>query len=289
MQLPAIPDEKPVLIAGPTASGKSELALRIAETHGGVVVNADASQVYDCWQIITARPPAHDLARARHLLYGHIAYDQPYSTGHWLREIQTVLEGPDRPIIVGGSGLNFAALTEGLADIPQTPDTVRDAANLLPMDDLLEALDPTTRSRIDLQNRARVQRAYEVQVATGRSLAHWQDETPAPTLPLDQTTPLIICPDASVLTPKINRRFDTMIAQGALDEVAAMQDKYDPALPAFKAIGVPELMGHLAGDLTLEQAVERATIATRRYAKRQRTWLRARMQSWIDVTQVDLT
>jgi tRNA dimethylallyltransferase len=270
----------PVLIAGPTASGKSALALEIAAQQGGVIVNADASQVYDCWRVVTARPSVEEEAQAPHLLYGHLPYDAPYSAGHWLREVAPLLTGPERPIIVGGTGLYYAALTEGLADIPATPPEVRSAGNDLSLDALLDQLDPGTKARIDLKNRARVQRAWEVLTATGRPLADWQDDTPPPLLPISSCKALVFEADKDWLTPRIERRFDLMLEMGALDEVARMKHLYDPALPAFKAIGVPELMAHLDGQLTLDEARDRATIATRQFAKRQRTWFKARMGHW---------
>lgn len=278
--LPPIPEEKPVLIAGPTASGKSELALQIAERFGGVIVNADASQVYDCWRVISARPSTEDEARAPHLLYGHVSYDETYSTGHWLREVVPLLSGDQRPIIVGGTGLYFSALTEGMADIPATPPSIRAEADQMPLETLIQGVDDKTLGRLDTQNRARVQRAWEVQAATRRPLADWQDDTPPPVLTIADAVPIVFETEKNWLLDRITRRFDLMLQMGALDEVAAMQDLYDPALPACKAIGVPELMAYLDGALTLDQARERATIATRQFAKRQRTWFRARMKDW---------
>lgn len=272
--------DQPVLIAGPTASGKSALALAIAEAQGGVVINADASQVYDCWRVITARPSAAEEARAPHALYGHVAYDSDYSTGHWLREVAPLLSAAQRPIIIGGTGLNFLALTEGLASIPPTPPSVRAEADLLPLEQLLADLDPHTKARIDQLNRARVQRAWEVLRATGRPLADWQDDTPPPLLPRDKTHAFVLENDKDWLESRIRKRFSMMVEMGALDEIEAMRPHYDPALPAFKAIGVPELMAHIEGELSLDAATEQAAIATRRYAKRQRTWFRARMKTW---------
>lgn len=271
--------DQPVLIAGPTASGKSALALEIAEHQGGVIVNADASQVYDCWRVISARPSAEEEARAPHLLYGHVKARDPYSTGHWLREVSPLLGGV-RPIIVGGTGLYFGALTQGLADIPATPPDIRLFADTVPMDELLADLDPETRSRIDNQNRVRVQRAWEVQHATGRGLAAWQDDTPPPLLPLDRCFPIVIDADKDWLNDRIARRFDLMIEGGALDEVAAVLPSYDTSLPAHRAIGVPELIAHLRGEMTLARAKEAAVVATRRFAKRQRTWMRSKMATW---------
>ncbi len=279
-KLPVIPPHKPVLIAGPTASGKSALALEIAERHGGVIVNADASQVYDCWKIITARPSTDEEARAPHALYGHVSFDQTYSAGHWLREVLPLLSGNQRPIIVGGTGLYFTALTEGMAEIPATPKEIRAEADAIPLPHLLKGLDDKTASRIDTQNRARVQRAWEVQRATGRSLAEWQADTPPPALSIDAALPVVLDFDKDWLLTRITRRFDQMLATGALDEIEAMRERYDPALPSCKAIGVPELMAYLDGHLSLEEARERATISTRQFAKRQRTWFRSRMKAW---------
>lgn len=278
--LKRIPPEQPVLIAGPTASGKSALALRIAQAGGGVIVNADASQVFDCWQVISARPSAEEEARAPHALYGHLDAQAPYSTGHWLRGVAQVIAGGLRPIIVGGTGLYFQALTEGLADIPATPPELRAKANDIPLETLIAGLDPATAGGLDLANRARVQRAWEVFTATGRGLAAWQADTPAPLLPLAQCCPIALEVQRDWLNARIVQRFDVMLQGGALDEVRAVAPDYDPSLPAHKAIGVPELMAHLRGDLTLDQAREAAIIATRRYAKRQRTWIRSKMGAW---------
>ncbi|PIE12363.1 MAG: tRNA (adenosine(37)-N6)-dimethylallyltransferase MiaA [Rhodobacterales bacterium] len=283
VQLDDIDPARPVLIAGPTASGKSALALEIAQVQGGVILNADALQVYGNWDVLTARPPASDLALAPHALYGHVAWDQEYSVGHWLRDLAPMLDG-DRPIIVGGTGLYFTALTEGLADIPPTPAPIRAAADSLRQSDLetmLNQLDAPTRARIDTLNPMRVQRAWEVLQTTGRGLAAWQDDTPPPLLPLDRVTPILFDAPRDWLTARIERRFDLMLARGALDEARANLATYDPARPSSRAIGAPELMAHLNGELTLDQARKAATIATRQYAKRQRTWFRARMKNWL--------
>ncbi|MBQ4822967.1 tRNA (adenosine(37)-N6)-dimethylallyltransferase MiaA [Leisingera sp. HS039] len=283
MNLPDINPDLPVLIAGPTASGKSALALEIAARQGGIIVNADASQVYDCWRVITARPSAEEEAQAPHALYGHMPYDADYSAGHWLREVLELLKGPERVIITGGTGLYFTALTDGMADIPATPPEVRAEGDSLPLEALLAELDPKTASRIDLQNRARVQRAWEVLKATGRPLAGWQDDTPAPALPLSGCTALVLNSEKSWLEARIRKRFGQMLDQGAMEEIGAMQDRFDPALPSCKAIGVPELMAYGQGRISLAEAEERAAIATRRFAKRQRSWFRARMKDWQQV------
>ncbi|MBD3663108.1 tRNA (adenosine(37)-N6)-dimethylallyltransferase MiaA [Sulfitobacter aestuariivivens] len=272
--------EQPVLIAGPTASGKSALALEIADRQGGVIVNADASQVYDCWRVITARPSAEEEAAAPHALYGYIAATSPYSTGHWLRDVTPVLTAGVRPIITGGTGLYFSALTRGLAEIPATPTEVRAQADLLPVGDLAVALDPKTISRIDMKNRARVQRAWEVQQATGRGLADWQDDTGPPILPISRTYPIVFDVEKDWLNDRIARRFDLMLKAGALEEIRAVAPYYDPALPAHRAIGVPELVSYLKNETSLEDARGAAIIATRQFAKRQRTWMRSKMSDW---------
>lgn len=285
MNLPTeIDKSRPVLIAGPTASGKSALALAIAEAQGGQIVNADALQVFANWRVLTARPDADEEARAPHRLYGHVAGDAAYSVGHWLRDLAPLLSDGPRPIIVGGTGLYFTALTEGLAEIPATPATVRAMADKRLRDEghgaLLDELDPATRARIDTLNPVRVQRAWEVLRSTGRGLAAWQDATPAPMLPLAECQALLIDADKTWLNDRISRRFDLMVAGGALDEARKNLDTWDPAQQSARAIGAPELIAHLRGQITLDQAIEAAKIATRQYAKRQRSWFRARMKGW---------
>lgn len=271
--------DQPVLIAGPTASGKSALALRIANEQGGVIINADALQVFDGWRILTARPDDMDLASAPHRLYGHVPFDQSYSVGHWLRDVAPMLAGK-RPIIVGGTGLYFSALTEGLAEIPPITADVRAEADGMSLDDLLAGVDAETASRIDRQNPARVQRAWEVLKSTGKPLAQWQAETPAPLLPLTQTVPILLDAPKEWLTPRIEQRFGMMLESGALDEARSMLPTWDPSHPSSKAIGAPELIAHLNGDLTIEAATDASVIATRQYAKRQRTWFNKRMREW---------
>ncbi|THD74935.1 tRNA (adenosine(37)-N6)-dimethylallyltransferase MiaA [Thalassobius vesicularis] len=290
IQLSDIPANRPVLIAGPTASGKSALALQIARDSGGVIVNADAIQVFANWRILTARPSAEDEAEAPHRLYGHIPGDAEYSVGHWLRDLTPILTGPERPIIVGGTGLYFTALTEGLADIPATPPEIRAQADARIAEHghspLLDEIDPETRARLDVLNPVRVQRAWEVQQATGRGLAAWQDDTPPPLLPLSSTVPIVFDVDKTWLNERIARRFDAMLDHGALDEARANLPTWNPASLSAKAIGAPELIAHLQGDMTLEQARDAATIATRQFAKRQRTWFRSKMKEWVKFSPI---
>ena len=281
--LPEIPANHPILIAGPTASGKSALAIEIARRHGGVIVNADASQVFDCWRVITARPSVSEEMQAVHHLYGHVRWDATYSAGHWLRQVAALLQdksGAERAIIVGGTGLYFRALTMGLADIPEIPRDVRVLGDAMSSEALARELDLRTSGKIDMENRARLQRAWEVLKTTGRGLAEWQANTPPPVVPLMQAVPLVLETDKDWLEARIKRRFDLMLDQGALAEVEAMLDRYDPSLPAFRAIGVPELVAHLQGDMTLDQVRTQVRINTRRFAKRQRTWFRSKMSTW---------
>ncbi len=274
-----------MLIAGPTASGKSALALELAARDGRIIVNADALQVYDCWRVLSARPSRADEAVAEHALYGHVGRDQAYSVGHWLREVQAVL---DRPVvIVGGTGLYFGALTEGLSEIPATPVEVRALADRRLAEEgiaaLLAELDPGTSARIDPLNPARVQRAWEVQASTGRGLASWQDATGPAVLPLAGVEALVIRPDVAWLDARIAQRFAVMLAEGALDEVRAALPHWQPAQAWAKAIGAPELVAHLRGQISLRDAAEAATLASRQYAKRQRTWFRSRMKHWREI------
>lgn len=278
-----ISPEQPVLIAGPTASGKSALALEIALRQGGVILNADAIQVFANWRVLTARPSAEDEAQAQHLLYGHIAGDAEYSVGHWLRAVTPLLAG-QRPIIVGGTGLYFTALTQGLANIPATPPEVRALADQRLLEEgreaLLAELDAETRAAIDTLNPMRVQRAWEVLHSTGKGIKAWQAETPPPLLPLAAAFPVLFDVDKDWLNTRIARRFDLMLDQGALDEAEANLPDWDPSHLSAKAIGAPELIAHLQGNLSLDQAREAATIATRQFAKRQRTWFRSKMKDW---------
>ncbi len=286
MRIDSISREAPVLLAGPTASGKSALAMDLASRDGRLIVNADALQVYDNWRILTARPSPEDEAAAPHALYGHIGRNTTYSVGHWLREVEPLLAR--RVVIVGGTGLNFNALTRGLAEVPDVPPAIRAAANARRAaeghESLLAEIDPATASRIDRQNPVRVQRAWEVLRATGRGLASWQDETPAPLLPLTGIESLVLVPDADWLNARIDGRFRQMLADGALEEARANLDSWDPMRPSSKAIGGPELIAHLKGELALSEAVDAATLASRQYAKRQRTWFRSNMKAWRQVS-----
>ena len=272
-----------LLIAGPTASGKSALALAVARAQGGLIVNADALQIWSCWRVLTARPSAEDEAAAPHALYGHVTPDRNYSVGDWLADVQALTD--QRLIIVGGTGLYLSALTQGLAYVPPVSPEIRAEGDTLlgrpeGLDLMVQALDPLTRDRIDLRNPARVQRAWEVLRATGRGLAEWQAETPPPLIGPDTSQRILITTDRDWLAHRIERRFHQMMEQGALDEVRALLPLWDPSRQWARAIGAPELVAHLQGQMDLPTAIERSIIATRQYAKSQRIWFRGRMKDW---------
>ena len=278
--LNSLDTEKPILIAGPTASGKSNLALTIANKLGGIIVNADSMQVLNCWKILSARPSTQDLLDANHFLYGHIGINDLYSTGHWLRDLKKVLKTPHRPIIVGGTGLYFNALLNGLAEIPEIKDSVKEIANELDLEDMVLALDDQVKAKIDLKNRARVQRAWEVQEATGESLVHWQSKTPPPLMQLGEVNTVLIDISKAELELNITKRFDQMLKLGVLDEVKAMEADWDPKKVFAKAIGAPQLMSYLKKETDLRVARENSIIASRQYAKRQRTFFKKNMKEW---------
>ncbi len=285
-------DNKPILIAGPTASGKSTLAIEIARKCGGAIINADALQIYSGWNILTARPSDKDLLQCPHYMYGHVAMDQSYSVGAWLREVAQQLEEcacrGERPIIVGGTGLYFSTLTLGLADIPKVPAEIRQTADQMALDQgrdvfasILEREDPETYAKIDVQNPMRTQRAWEVLTATGTGLSKWQESQQPALIPPANAHLISLTSETDWLNARIDRRFDLMLGQGALDECrVALNDWWDESLPSCKAIGAKELIHHLKGELGLTDAVEAAKLQSRRYAKRQRTWFRGRMKSW---------
>lgn len=274
--------EAPVLIAGPTASGKSALAMELAARDGRLIVNADALQVYVNWRILTARPTAQEEAALPHALYGHVARDTPWSVGHWLRAVEPLLA--QRVVIVGGTGLYFSALTRGLAPLPDTPPELRAEADARLATEglaaLLAEIDTETAARIDRANPARVQRAWEVWRATGRGLASWQAETGAPLLRLSACDPVVLAPPPDWLNARIDARFLQMMASGALEEVQAELPFWNPLRPSSRAIGAPDLVAHLQGSLTREAAIAAAQLSSRQYAKRQRTWFRSQMRDW---------
>lgn len=283
-KLENISSERPLLIAGPTASGKSAVALELAARDGGVIVNADALQVFANWRVLTARPSPEEERVAPHALYGHVAAEVAYSVGHWLRDLAPLLASPARAIIVGGTGLYFTALTEGLADIPPSPPEIRaEAEERISAEGagaLLAELDAATADRIDPRNPVRIQRAWEVQKSTGRGLAAWQDQTGPPLLPKARALAVVVSAPREWLVPRIEHRFDWMLDDGVLDEARRNAGRWRPDLPSAKAIGAAEMVAHVRGECDLAEVRDRVVTLTRQYAKRQRSWFRARMSAW---------
>ena len=274
----------PILIAGQTASGKSHLALQVAVQHGGTIINADASQVYNNWRILTARPSIEDEAKINHKLYGHIDGATEYSVGTWIKEIRENLLSNSRPIIVGGTGLYFSALTSGLVDIPEIPETIRQEATSKiaknGFESLVREIDEETAEKIDKNNPMRVQRAWEVLRSTGRGLNSWHRETPEPTLDINKCKAILIDGEVSLINDRINKRFDQMIEQGLIQEAKNNLVTWNKMNPSSKAIGAKELIDYLNNKISIDELREQILIATRQYAKRQRTWFRSKMKSW---------
>ena len=283
---------KVVLIAGPTASGKSALALEVAEELGGVIINADSMQVYRDLRIITARPTTDDEKRIPHRLYGHVDAAENYSVGRWCRDVEAalgdVIAQGRVPVLVGGTGLYFKALTMGLAAVPSIPETIRADVRGRLRDEgppalhaELVRLDPATAQRITVNDRSRISRALEVVLATGRPLSDWHHEGLPPLLDAGRVAKTFITCERQELVGRIEKRFATMIESGALEEVRTLAARgLDPTLPAMKAHGVPWLVRQFAGEISLEEAIAGAIMDTRRYAKRQLTWFRNQMKDW---------
>jgi tRNA dimethylallyltransferase len=277
---------KTILIAGPTASGKSALALAVAERHHGTVINADSMQVYRDLRIITARPTPDEEARAPHRLYGHVDAAVNFSAGAWVADAAHALAEARAerklPIFVGGSGLYFRALTRGLSAIPPIPPELREGVRARLDRDGVEALhaelarrDPISAERLKPRDRTRIARALEVIEATGRALPDWHREGLPPLLPPGAFSALFLAPERDALYARIDARFDAMLAGGAIEEVAALGARnLDPLLPAMKAHGVPVLIRHIRGEVTRAEAAEFGRTETRQYAKRQFTWFR---------------
>ena len=274
----------PILIAGQTASGKSHLALQVAVQHGGTIINADASQVYNNWRILTARPSIEDEAKINHKLYGHIDGATEYSVGTWIKEIRETLLSNSRPIIVGGTGLYFSALTSGLVDIPEIPETIRQEATSKiaknGFESLVREIDEETAEKIDKNNPMRVQRAWEVLRSTGRGLNSWHRETPEPTLDINKCKAILIDGEVSLINDRINKRFDQMIEQGLIQEAKNNLVTWNRMNPSSKAIGAKELINYLNNKISIDELREQILVATRQYAKRQRTWFRSKMRNW---------
>lgn len=274
-----------IVIAGPTASGKSGLALAMAQTFGGWVINADSMQVYNTLRILTARPTAHDEGLAPHRLYGILSPREICSAARWrdlaALEIQAAWDAKALPIIVGGTGLYLRALTEGLFPIPEIPAAIRENARTLLAEignlafhQMLVERDPEMAARLDRGNSQRLSRAWEVLEATGQSLAQWQRQPNQGAVTANWLT-IVLDPPRDIQAKACDQRFRQMIAQGALDEAQNMADLQLPAdCPATRALGLSNLIDHLNGKITLDQAIQAGSQATRAYAKRQSTWFR---------------
>ena len=280
-----------MLIAGPTASGKSALALALAEELGGTIVNADSMQVYRDLRIITARPTPDDEAGVPHRLYGHVDAAENYSVGRWLADVGPVIDEARAagrvPILVGGTGLYFKALTRGLSNVPPVPAEIRatvrarlDAEGPAALHAELARRDPAS-AALKPGDRTRIARAMEVLEATGRPLSQWHDEGLPPLLDGAKAVKVFLVPERPDLRRRIDARFDGMLAAGALDEARALASRrLDPLLPAMKAHGVPWLIRHLNGEILLQEAAEGGKNDTRRYTKRQFTWVRHQLPDW---------
>ncbi|WP_420962760.1 tRNA (adenosine(37)-N6)-dimethylallyltransferase MiaA [Brucella sp. IR073] len=285
--------ENAILIAGPTASGKSALALKLAREEGGFIINADSMQVYDVLNVLTARPQADDLAAAPHYLYGHVPPSEAHSTGQWLHDVETILQRPELqgrvPVFVGGTGLYFRALLGGLSHMPDVPNDVRERwrarlvdEGALALHGVLKRMDPTAAELLRPSDGQRIVRALEVMDASGRSIYDWQKERGRALVNEAAARKLVILPDRVWLAERIARRFDAMMGASAVEEVESLlRLKLSERLPAMKAIGVREIGAAISGEITLEEASERAKAATRQYAKRQMTWFRNQLDaSW---------
>ncbi len=272
--------------------------MALAARYNGIIINADALQVYDKWKILSARPSGHDEKLAPHAAYGHVAMDCHYSVGSWISDIRKILQSTDlTPIFVGGTGLYFGALTNGLADIPPIPPEIRDQGNQIRDNvgknwfaEILAKNDPETYENIDQLNPARLQRAWEVLETTGKGLEYWKSTTPPPLVRLEDTIPMVLNWQVNSLNNRIDTRFDQMIENGAVEEVKMVKDGYyHPALPSSRALGAAEIIDAIDGKITMQDAVSKAKLLTRQFAKRQRTWFRSKMKDWQQIAMDDST
>jgi tRNA dimethylallyltransferase len=279
-----------LLIAGPTASGKSAVALQLARAHGGVIINADALQVYRELRTLSARPSDDEMMQAPHDLYGHISGLEPYSVAAWLADAKLAISAAWAegllPIIIGGTGLYFMALEQGLAEVPPIAADIREKWRSFKGDihAELQRRDPLVAVRLKPHDRQRIARALEVMEGTGKSLSHWQQQAQAEAfLSGVAVERLMVEVPRQALYERADARFERMMAAGALTEVKRLAH-LDSALPMMRAIGIPELIRHLKGEISLEEAVALAKIATRQFIKRQLTWARGQTKDWNPVT-----
>ncbi len=287
-------DCEAILITGPTASGKSALALELADRHGGVVINADSMQVYDTLRVLTARPSPEDMQAVRHELYGHVPAVAPYSTGDWLRDVNTLLPRIQRegklPVFVGGTGLYFKALTGGLSEMPNIPDEIRGRLRRelilegpAGLYERLKSADPSVADRLTSADGQRIVRALEVLEATGRSIAAFQEQRGPVLIHPERAHKIVVLPDRKRLHQRIDQRFAMMLEGGAVEEVEALLALSPPSdLSVMKAIGVAEIAAMVRGEIDCSHVIERGSALTRQYAKRQMTWFRNQMdETWL--------
>ncbi|MGN7878211.1 tRNA (adenosine(37)-N6)-dimethylallyltransferase MiaA [Hyphomicrobiales bacterium] len=282
-----------ILITGPTASGKSALAVELARRHGGVVVNADSMQVYDTLRLLTARPDEADMGGVEHCLYGHVPAAAAYSTGAWVREAQALVarlkQEVRMPVFVGGTGLYFKALTGGLSDMPEIPAAIRErlrerlkAEGPEALHRVLEAKDQETAATLNVGDGQRIVRALEVVEATGKPIRFFQKQNGPMIVDPDRAEKYVVLPERKLLHDRINRRFELMLSGGAIDEVRTLLSlDLPPEMPLMKAIGVSQIAALLRGELDEAEVIEMGAAATRQYAKRQMTWFRNQLdESW---------
>ncbi len=282
-----------ILITGPTASGKSALAVKLARRHGGVVINADSMQVYDTLKVLTARPDESEMGGVDHFLYGHVPAGQPYSTGAWLREAEALVarlrEEGRLPVFVGGTGLYFKALTGGLSNMPEVPPDIRarlrhrlkaEGAEVLHAE--LAARDPETAVQLRPEDGQRIVRALEVTEATGNSIRQYQQGRGPVIVDPGRALKIVVQPERALLHRRIENRFEAMLESGAVDEVRALLALgLSPEMPVMKAIGVQQIAAMLRGEMSAARVIETGAATTRQYAKRQMTWFRNQLdESW---------
>ena len=282
----------PILLCGPTASGKSKLAMDYARKTGGIIINADALQIYDNWRVLTARPTQIEEDEVTHFLYGTVSIKEQYSVGHWLRDVKKILTNfNDTPIIiVGGTGLYFTSLINGLSEIPSIDshlqaeiDNWHSSQGIEKLANWLETHDIKTFRKIDIRNPVRVLRAIEVLKQTGIGLSEWHKKKSKPLVEFREENSFVINIEISELNERISNRFHNMINNGALDEVTSNKSEWSKTLPGFQAIGAQQLFQYINNEITFDEATEQSIIRTRQYAQRQRTWFRNKMSDWTKI------